>query len=75
MRGKFWLNVSAFLALAYAVYVTWAKFAKFFGPPPIQLGEIAEFFFFLAIVVAFCLQVIVEERRKPQSEGTAGEQS
>jgi hypothetical protein len=64
MRGKFWLYVSGLLALAYTVYVVWAKLAKVIGPPPIKLGEVGEFLFFFSIIVAFSLQVIVEERRK-----------
>jgi hypothetical protein len=73
MHGKFWLNLSAALALAYAIYVVWAKLAKVVGSPPIVLGEVSEFLFFFSIIAAFSLQVIVEERRKGRQDGATGD--
>jgi hypothetical protein len=77
MRGKFWLLVSILLAIAYLVHILWAKFSRVagsvVGPPPIKLGEVGEFWFFFAIILAFALQVIVEENRKIRSQ-SAGHQ-
>jgi phosphate/sulfate permease len=64
-RGKFWLWVSVALGVVYTLYVVWAKFAKTIGPPPIRLSETSEFLLFLAVIVAFTLQVIREERTAP----------
>ncbi len=73
-RGKFWLYVSAVLAVAYTTYIVWAKLAKLVGPPPVRLGEVAEFLFFFAVILAFSIQVIVEERRT-RLPSTDGDQS
>lgn len=61
-RRKPWLNVSAAFAATYLGYILWSKYAKTIGPPPIKLDEIGEFLLFLAAVVAFTLQVFVEDR-------------
>ncbi len=64
MRNKRWLIVSITLTLIYVVYILWAKFAKAIGPPPITLSETGEFLLFLAAVVAFTLEVFVEDASK-----------
>lgn len=64
MHNRFWLGVSIALMSAYTGYVVWSKFAKVIGvAPPMKLGEVGEFLFFLSAIVAFTLQVIVAERR------------
>lgn len=66
-RRKPWLIVSAALGLVYLAYILWSKFAKVLGPPPIKLDETGEFLLFLAAIVAFTLQVFVEDRGKDNS--------
>lgn len=68
MRNKPWLALSLALALAYLAYIVWAKFAPVLGPPPVRLGETGEFLLFFASIVAFTLQVIVDEPRGKPSE-------
>ena len=67
LRRKPWLVVSATLLAVYFVYVLWAKFAATIGPPPVRLSETAEFLLFLAAVVAFALQVIVEDAQRNET--------
>ena len=69
MRSRFWLWIAAALLLTYVGYIVWAKFARTFGPPPVRLGEIGEFALFFSAILAFALQVIVEERRKTSAAG------
>jgi hypothetical protein len=64
VRGKSWLTVSIVLASTYTGYILWAKFAKIIGAPPVKLSETGEFLLFLAAVIAFTLQVFVEDARK-----------
>ena len=69
MRGKLWLWIASALLVTYVGYVVWAKFAKAIGPPPVKLSEIGEFALFFSAILAFALQVIVEERRKTSQPG------
>jgi hypothetical protein len=69
LRNKRWLIVSFTLALVYVGYILWAKFAKVFGPPPVILSETGEFLLFLAAVVAFTLEVFVEDASKNSGAG------
>ena len=68
MRAKSWLNTSIVLALIYVGYILWAKFAKVIGEPPVRLSETGEFLLFLAAVVAFTIEIFVEDA------GTGGTQ-
>lgn len=69
LRSKFWLIVSAVLLAIYAAYVIWAKLATVIGTIPVRLSETAEFLLFLSAVVAFALQVFVEDARRGTPEG------
>lgn len=64
LRRKFWLIVSAVLLGAYTGYVIWAKLATTIGAPPLRLSETSEFLLFLAAVIAFALQVFIEDARR-----------
>jgi hypothetical protein len=67
MRRKAWLYLSILLALVYATYVLWSKFAKLVGSrPPVVLGDIGEFLLFASAILALTLHIIVSER--PASE-------
>ena len=68
MRNKFWLVISSVLMAAYAGYVVWAKLATVVGTIPLRLSETAEFLLFLSSVVAFALQVFVEDARRGGAE-------
>lgn len=72
MRRLTWLWTSMALLALYVGYVVWGKYAKVIGPPPVKLGETGEFLLFLSSVLAFALQVIVEERRKAPKPGEHG---
>jgi hypothetical protein len=61
LRGKGWLAISAALLVVYAIYVIWAKLATVIGTIPVRLSETAEFLLFFSAVVAFALQVFVED--------------
>ncbi len=61
MRAKSWLLTSIALALVYVGYILWAKFAKVIGEPPVRLSETGEFLLFLAAVVAFTIEIFVED--------------
>jgi hypothetical protein len=63
MSEKFWLILSSVLALVYAIYIVWSKFAKIVGAPPIRLSETGEFWLFCAAIAAFTLHIIVVEKR------------
>lgn len=68
MRRKFWLHLSAILALAYATYVLWSKFAKLLGSrPPIVLGDIGEFLLFAGAILALTVHIIVSERQATET--------
>jgi hypothetical protein len=67
MRRKAWLYLSMILALVYATYVLWSKFAKLVGSkPPVVLGDVGEFLLFASAILALTLHIIVSER--PASE-------
>ena len=72
MLRKPWLLVSAALMAVYLVYVIWAKWAAVLGAPPVRLGETSEFLLFLASIVAFSLQVFVEDARRGDGERGGG---
>jgi hypothetical protein len=72
VHGKRWLTVSIALTLTYTAYILWAKFAKVIGPPPIKLSETGEFLLFLAAVLAFTMQVFVEDARKSKTTPEPG---
>jgi hypothetical protein len=69
LRNKRWLMVSCTLTLVYVGYILWAKFAKVIGPPPVTLSEIGEFLLFLTAVVAFTLEVFVEDASNDSGAG------
>ena len=69
MRDKRWLLASIALMLTYVGYILWAKFTKIIGPPPVTLSETGEFLLFLSAVVAFTLEVFVEDARKAGDKG------
>ncbi|HRJ70121.1 MAG TPA: hypothetical protein PK812_10980 [Beijerinckiaceae bacterium] len=69
LRAKPWLGLSAGLVVLYLVYLLWSKFARALGAPPVRLSETGEFLFFFLAIVAFTVQVIVDERR---TKGSAG---
>ena len=68
LRNKFWLVISGVLMAAYTGYVVWAKLATVVGTIPLRLSETAEFLLFLSSVVAFALQVFVEDARRGGAE-------
>lgn len=61
-RGKPWLALSAGIGALYVILIVWAKFARTIGAPPIKLGEVGEFLLFLAAILAFSAQVVVEDQ-------------
>lgn len=61
LSGKPWLKLSAGLAGLYLLLVVWAKYAKTLGPPPVKLGDTGEFLLFLAVIIAFVIEVIRSE--------------
>ena len=63
LRAKPWLGLSAGLVAVYLIYLLWSKFGRTFGAPPIRLSETGEFLFFFLAILAFTVQVIVDERR------------
>ncbi len=67
LRSRGWLVLSLAIGATYLGYVVWSKFARTLGPPPFKLSETQEFLLFLAAIVAFVGQVIVEERRRTPS--------
>ena len=75
LRRKFWLIVSAVLMAAYFAYVICAKFATTIGPPPMRLSETGEFLLFLASVIAFALQVIVEDAGRGKTATHSGDEA
>ena len=75
LSNKLWLLVSAILMAAYFAYVVWAKLAATIGPPPVRLGETGEFLLFLASVIAFALQVLVEDARRGETTGHPGDEA
>lgn len=72
MRGKSWLYVAIVLGLTYVGMILWAKYAKVIGPPPVKLSETGEFLLFFAAVVAFTLQVFVEDAANDTRKGEHG---
>ena len=63
MRGKHWLLVSCTLMLTYIGYILWAKYAKLIGPPPLRLSETGEFWLFFSSILAFTIQVFIEDAK------------
>ena len=63
MRKHSWLFLSIVLAVVYAIYVLWSKFAKVLGSkPPVTLDDVGEFLLFASAILALTLQIIVSER-------------
>ncbi len=58
--------------LAYTSYILWAKFAKIIGPPPIQLSETGEFGLFFAAILAFAIQVFIEDAKNDRAKQDLG---
>lgn len=73
--GKPWLALSAGLMGLYLLLVLWAKFAKTIGPPPFKLGDTGEFLLFLAVIIAFVVEVIRSETQGKEAKGDTGEHS
>lgn len=69
MRDRGWLTVSGTLMLVYVSYIVWAKFSTAVGTMPVRLSETSEFLLFLAAVVAFVLQVSVEDAKSGDRGG------
>lgn len=63
------LGISITLGAIYLAYVLWAKFAWALGPPPRRLTDTQEFLLFLAAVVAFTIEVFLEDARARRSMG------
>ena len=63
MQDRGWLTVSSTLMLVYVSYIVWAKFSTAVGTMPVRLSETSEFLLFLAAIVAFVLQVFVEDAK------------
>ena len=63
MQERGWLTVSGALMLVYVSYIVWAKFSTAVGTMPVRLSETSEFLLFLAAIVAFVLQVFVEDAK------------
>ena len=73
-----WLWLSALILLAYTGYVVVAKFGKLIGVTlPFELGNVGEFWLFAASIIAFCLQIIRDERalNAANERGTAASPS
>ncbi len=71
MQERGWLTVSGTLMLVYVSYIVWAKFSTAVGTMPVRLSETSEFLLFLAAIVAFVLQVFVEDAKS----GDRGDES
>ena len=63
MQERGWLTVSGALMLVYVSYIVWAKFSTAIGTMPVRLSETSEFLLFLAAILAFVLQVFVEDAK------------
>ena len=63
MQERGWLTVSGTLMLVYVSYIVWAKLSTAVGTMPVRLSETSEFLLFLAAIVAFVLQVFVEDAK------------
>ena len=72
MRGRGWLRLSAILLLVYAGYVVWAKASTVAGTLPFRLSETQEFLLFLAVALAFSVQVFVEDARRADYSTSPG---
>ena len=69
MQDRGWLAVSGTLMLVYVSYIVWAKFSTAVGTMPVRLSETSEFLLFLAAIVAFVLQVFVEDAKSGNRSG------
>jgi hypothetical protein len=66
MRGRGWLWLSAFFLSIYTGYVLVSKFGKLVDLKlPFELGNVGEFWLFMAFIGAFCMQIIRDERALP----------
>lgn len=66
---RIFLGISITLGAVYLGYVLWAKFAWALGSPPRRLTDTQEFLLFLAAVVAFTIEVFLEDARARRSMG------
>ena len=73
MRDRGWLTVSGTLMLVYVSYIVWAKFSTAVGTMPVRLSETSEFLLFLAAIVAFVLQVFVEDAKSGDRGGESAD--
>ena len=73
MRDRGWLTVSGTLMLIYVSYIVWAKFSAAVGTMPVRLSETSEFLLFLAAIVAFVLQVFVEDAKSGDRGGESAD--
>ena len=73
MRDRGWLTVSGTLMLVYVSYIVWAKFSTAVGTMPVRLSETSEFLLFLAAIVAFVLQVFVEDAKSGDRSGESAD--
>lgn len=64
---RVFLGLSLTLIVIYLAYVLWAKFAWALGPPPLRLSDTQEFLLFLAAIVAFTIEVFLEDARSRRS--------
>lgn len=73
MQERGWLTVSGTLMLVYVSYIVWAKFSTAVGTMPVRLSETSEFLLFLAAIVAFVMQVFVEDAKSGDRGGESSD--